>query len=397
MKNLVVNCATCDARFVSEKTLQSYEQIRISCATMLTTPASRELMNQYNISMNCATVLSLDEDVQLVTVNGKGEIKPTDAVGGKKYLLVNGKATIHPGTEKVLEQYVGMTVNGKILCPESLSGVLNRMTVNGKAVVYPDEAIVLEDTATIDKLFTLRAKHKLYWSAKRMILTDPKLDAARLGEKGATFCAPECILAESLVEDLLPLIDEKADIKVVPDGTVVVDDDIELTESTLRRYGTKLYVLSDGKILGDCAPVLEKVEYLHICGSASVAESVEALFHQKAQVEGEVKIIKGSQGRCLTDMPMVKITRWMLEKEKDGITVEDCALVKIDADVDCESILEKLTFMDCALIRCTPEQEGAVAMVSTDVAQIGSDDKGMMGTLADMFSGQSINCAEYVL
>lgn len=83
MKNLVVNCATCDARFVTEKTLQSYEQIRISCATMLTTPASRELMNQYNISMNCATVLSLDEDVQLVTVNGKGEIRPTDAVGGR--------------------------------------------------------------------------------------------------------------------------------------------------------------------------------------------------------------------------------------------------------------------------------------------------------------------------
>lgn len=395
MKNLTVNCATCDARFVSEKTLESYEQIRINCATMLTTPATRELMNQHQVSMNCATVLSLDADVKLVSINGKGEIRPADAVGGKKYLLVNGKALIHPGTEKVLEQYVGVMINGKVLCPESLSGMLGMMTINGKAVIYPDEAIVLEDTATIGKLFPLRAKNKPYWAAKRMIMTDPKLDTAKLAEKGATFCAPECILAESLVEALLPLIDEKADIQVVPDGTVVMDDDLELTESTLRRYGTKLYILSDARVLEE-GP-LEKMEYLHICGDASVAEAVEALFYEKAQAEGEIKILKGPQGRCLTAMPMVKITRWMLEKEPEGLTVADCALVKLDADVDSDMILEKLTFTDCALIRCTPEQEGAVAMVSTDVAQIGTDDGGMMGTLADAFSGQCINCAEYVL
>lgn len=394
MKNLTVNCATCDTRFVSEKTLQTYGEIRINCATVLTSPASRELMNQYNVSMNCATVLSLDEDVKLVTVNGKSEIKPTDAIGGKKYLIVNGKVTIAPGSEKVLEQYAGIMINGKVVCPESLSGVLGMMTINGKSVVYPDEAIVLDDCATIGKLFALRAKNKLYWSSKRMIMTDIQLDAAKLEAKGASFRAPEFIIAESLVEAMLPLIDEKADIKVVPDGTKVVDDHLELTESILSRWGTRLYVLSDVKADEKSASVLEKIEYLHVCGDARLAACVEEIFFQKAEVEGETRVLKGS---CLMDLPMVKITRWMLEQEQECLTVEDCAMVKLDADVDNDTILKKLIFNDCALIRCTPEQEDAVTMVSTDVAQIGSDGKGALGIVGDIFSGQCVNCSEYVL
>lgn len=397
MKNLSVNCAICDARFVSEKTLQSYEAIRINCATVLTTPASRELLSQYHVSMNCATVLSLDEDVKIVTINGKGEIKPSDAIGGRKYLFINGKAVIAPGSEKVLEQYVGIMVNGKVMYPESLSGVLSMMTVNGKAVVYPDEAVVLDDSAIINKLFILRAKDKRYWSSRRMVITDPKLDVQKLADKGATLSAPEMIVAESLLEALLPIIDEKAEIKVVPDGTVVVEDDLKLTESALRRYGPKLYVLDDVEADENSVSVLEKLEYLHIGGDASIAQCVEELFHQKAQAEGEVKILKPVRGRCLSNKPLVKITRWMLDQEKDGITVTDCAMVKLDDDVDNDTILQKLTFLECALIRCTPEQEGAVAMVSTDVAVIGSDNNGMMGTLEDAFSGQTINCAEYVL
>lgn len=394
MKNLNINCAVCDARFVSEKTLQAYEQVRINCATVLTTPASRELLNQYNVSMNCATVLSLDEDVRVTSINGKGEIKPTDAIGGRKYLIINGKATIAAGSEKVLEQYVGIMINGKVVYPESLSSCLSMMTVNGKSVVYPDGAVVLDDTATINKLFALRAKDRLYWSSKRMIMTDTSLDAAKLEAKGASFSAPEVIVAESLVESLLPLIDEKANIKVVPDGTVVVDDDLELTESSLHRYGTKLYVLNDFQADKNSGPFLEKIEYLHICGDAGVAEVVKNVFFDKAEVEGEVKT---PRGLCVSDKPMVKVTKWMLDQEDDGITIFDCAMVKLDADVDNELILKKLTVSDCGVIRCTPEQEDAVAMVSTDVGHIGAGTNEVVDMVIDTIGGQSINCAEYVL
>lgn len=392
MKSLKINCAICDARSVSEKTLESYEGIKINCASILTTPASRELLGRYNVSMNCASVLSVEEGVRLVTVNGKSEIRPTDPMGEKKFLVVNGQISIVPGSEEVLTQYAGILINGKVICPESLQGALGMMTVNGKAVVYPDEAIVLDDTAAIDKLFALRAKNKLYWSDGRMIMTDPRLDAAGLEAKGATFSAPEFIIAESLVESVLPMIDEKADIKVVPDGTRVIGDDVELTASTLRRYGTRLYVLDDLEADDTAAAVLEKIEYLHICGDVRLTEGVEDLFHEKAEVEGAVESLKVIQGRCMSGLPMVKITRWMLDQEEDGIVVSDCAMVKLDADVDNDTILKKLTFTDCAMVRCTPDQEDAVAMVSSDVAKIGGVEEA-----AENGDLTRINCAEYVL
>lgn len=394
MKTFNINSAICDTRFASEKTLQAYDHIRINSATVLVTPASREKLAQYNVSMNCARVLSLDEDVELVSVNGKAEIKPGDAVTGKKYLMINGKAIIAPGSEEVLRQYVGISVNGKVICPESLSGVLSMMTVNGKTVVYPDDAVLLDDSAVIGKLFALRAKNKLYWSAKRMIMTDLQLDAARLEAKGATFSAPGFIIAESLLDTMVSLIDEKADIQVVPDGTVVVDDDLTLSESALRRYGTRLYVLGDFEADENSRSALEKIEYLHVCGDASLAASVEELFFQKAEVEGDTKLLKGLY---LCNKAMVKITKWMLEQEKDGVTVANCAMVKLDADVDNETILNKLNVNDCALIQCTPEQEGAVALICTDVAEIGSDKQAPTDAIKDVLTGETVNCAEYVL
>lgn len=304
MKKLTVNCATCDARSVTQQTLESFESIMINAATIITTPASKVLMAQYHVTMNCANALTLDEDAELITVNGKSEIKPSDAVTGKKYLVVNGKVSIAPGSEKVLEHYVGMLINGKVICPESLSGALGMMTVNGKTVVYPDGAVILEGSTVINKLFTLRAKNKLYWADKRLIMADPQLDPAALAAKGASFSAPEVIITESLVDGLLPLIDEKADIQVVPDGTTVVDDDVKLTNGTIRRYGDKIYVLNDFEAGKDSAEALERIEYLHICGDAEVDAQVEELFYQKAEIEGEVTVLSPTGAGAFRTCPM---------------------------------------------------------------------------------------------
>ena len=38
MKKMIVNCATCDMRSVSEETLKSYEQIAVNAASVLVTP-----------------------------------------------------------------------------------------------------------------------------------------------------------------------------------------------------------------------------------------------------------------------------------------------------------------------------------------------------------------------
>ena len=415
-KKLIINCGGCDARNVAEETLAAYETVTVNCGTVLVTPESKDLLNRYGVTLNCGDVLELEKGVKLTKINGSHQIKSSDVPAERTYLRVNGSLEIGPGTQEVLRQYVSIHVNGNATYPESLGGYLGMMTVNGSTVCYPDEAIVLKRSAVIDRLFALRAKEKLYWSAKRMIMVDPLLDCTVLEKKGATFSSREVILAESKVEDMIGLIDEKAEIIIVPDGTAVITDDVELDALTLKKYGTKLYIIGDLKVVQDEENVLEKLEYLNIRGDASVvAEQKEKLMEAITEITGDVQVIRKPKGRVLGDKMALRISKWLLEQETDGIHVEDCMKLTLDEDIPNDLILERLSISDCMEVKCTPEQEAAVAAVAEDVMAIGSlgetikdslggEDlgigdmvKGALGMAKDALNTKIINAGDYVL
>ena len=399
-KKLMINCATCDARNALEENYAHYEQITINCAVVLTSPNAKAVMNKLPFALNCANVLEIEGDADLRTINGSSEIKSGDAVPTSKYyMLVNGALTIGPDTQEQLAQCVGMTINGSLTCPESIYSILNGVNVNGSTTCYPDGAIVLKRNAVIDKLFTLRAKSSLYWSGRRMIMVDPELDADKLKAKDLRFSTKEVIISQSKVEALIDLIDERAEIIIVPDGTSVVLDDIKLDEDTLRRYGKQLYVIGDVTVPED-ADTLDELKYLNVRGDVKVPEKhKEKLLRVLTEISGEVKIAK-PKGAILEDKPIVKITKWMLEQQPMGLYVTDCAMVKIADDIPKELIVERLHIEDCGVVKCCEELEDAVAMICTDVGHIGAE--GNDGQeIGDMLKGaldtKVINAAEYVL
>ena len=406
-KKLMINCATCDARNALEENYAHYEQITINCAMVLTSPNAKAVMNKLPFTLNCANVLEVEGNVDVRTVNGSSEITSSDMVpAAKYYMVVNGALTIGPDTQKQLAQCVGMTINGSLTCPESIYAILTGVNVNGSTTCYPDEAIVLKRNAVIDKLFTLRAKNSLYWSGRRMIMVDPELDADTLKAKGVTFSTREVIISQSKVEALIDLIDEKAEIVIVPDGTSVVRDDIILNEDALRRYGKQLYVIGDVTVPED-ADALDELKYLNIRGDVKVPqEHKEKLQRVLSEISGEIKIAK-PKGAILQDKPLVKITRWMLEQQPLGIDVCDCAIVNIADDIPKELIVERLHIEDCGMVKCCEELEDAVTMICTDVGNIGGSGEDSMGIgdmLKDVMGGikgaldtKVINAADYVL
>lgn len=403
-KKLIVNCATCDARKILEENYSHYEQITVNCATVLSGPNAKAVMSRLPLALNCADVLEAENDAELRTVNGGAEIKAGDAVPGSKYyMVVNGSLTIGPDTEKQLGQCTGMYVNGLLTCPESIYAKLRGVKVNGAVSCYPDGAIVLKRNAVIDRLFELRAKSGLYWSGKRMIMVDPALDAEKLKTKGVSFSTREAIVAESKAEALIALIDEKTDIVVVPDGTAVVTDDVTLDGDALRRYGDKLYVIGDVTVPED-GGALEKLAYLNVRGDAKVPEAFkEKLLSALSDIAGEIKTAR-HRGAVMEDKPLVRVTKWMLEQQPQGIDVIDCGVVAIDPDVPKELITERLYIEDCGIVKCSAELEDAVAMVCSDVGHIGGAENGVGEMMKDVMGGlkgaldtKVINAADYVL
>lgn len=382
-KKLEINCGTLDTRNLAEETLAAYESIAVNCGTVVVTPESQALLSRYGVQMNCGNTLCLPKDVVLRQINGSYKITPTDAVGTRSHLSVNGMLEIASGSQKVLESYVGILVNGSLLCPESLGGCLQNVSINGNTTLYPDEAILLKRNAVIDRLFALRAKEKLYWSSKRMIMVDPQLDGEKLAAKGARFQTQEVILAESLVDSLIDHIDERANIVIVPDGAAVICDDVTLTDATVRKYGTKLYVLGDVKIHADSQSALEQLTYLKVCGNGKAYAPLETitLFLEKAEIDGEVQEEVPFLGRLIEDKNSLRVSNWLLEKEEHGILVQDCAIVTIDQDVSNELIVEKLRLVDCGVVRCSQEQEAALALVCEDCGSIGAGEEVMLDKL----------------
>ena len=376
MMKLMVNCGTCDARSVSEETLKAYEQITINCGSVIVTPETKNLLSQYAVNLNCGDMMELEKDVLLSCVNGVAEIKPTDLVVKKTFLEVNGVLEIGAGTEKVLEQYVGIEVNGTVQYPESMNAYLGKLKVNGAISCYPDGAVMV----------------------------DPDLDGDALAKKEAAFSAKEVILTEDKVESLLNCIDEKAELIIVPQGTRVILDDVELNEGTVKRYGKKLYIVGDVTVTEEAGEILADMEYLNIRGKASVPSRWKDLLLEKAEVSDSVRVVKG---RCLQDKPKLRITREMLEREPDGLRVEDCMKVCLDEGIPSDLILEKLTICDCMKVLCSPAQEGAVAMICEDVAKIGKDEEreeGIGDVIQDALSGAKklldtkiVNAGDYVL
>lgn len=368
-KNLKVEAAVLDLRHLSEETLDNYEHIQMEAALALTGPGTEVLLAKHSVELSAALTQRCGADTAVNMVNGKATLNAARKPESKMVLIVNGKAEIAPDAADTLRAYEKIIINGKAICPESLAGVVTETcAVNGKLLVYPDDAVVLKGNVKLDRLFLLRAQNRLYWTEKQVVAVDLKLDAAALAAKGAHFSAPKVLLAERLAETLLPLFNEDAEVTILPEGTVLADDDLELNAKTFRRYGSRIYVLGDLTVAADAVEVLAKMEYLHVSGDVTLPAALEDAFY--AIPDADYKELRVLKGKLINGSMNAKIDAGTLALDPDGVSCIDCAIVTLDPALTQEEILAKLYLNSCAVVRCTTAQEAAVAAVSTDVAAI---------------------------
>lgn len=401
MKKMMVNCAVCDMRSVSEETLKNYEQITVNAATVLVTAEKKDLINRYNVMLNVADVIEVPagENVRVISQNGSYELTadrvPQD--GETLFLFVNGVLNIAADALEAAQKYYQINVNGSVTMPKSISGKLHNLSVNGSVNTYPDGAIRLNRNAKIDKTFPLRAKENaLYWASRRLIFTDLALNVEKLRSRNVRFAAKTALIAESLAEAVVPMLSEDTDILIVPDGTQFFGFDARMNKRFLKKFGTKAYINGDLTVEEDAADVLPQIEYLYINGNVKLPETLADAFEDVDAHYNEL-VIQKKTGKIIEDKVRATVDKALLEKYADGILVTDCAMVHIAKDISPELILERLTIADCAQVYCTEQQEAAVSAVSKDVASIGGADDTTAGGLQWDPDFKVINASDYVM
>ena len=400
-KKLKINAAICDARNVTEATLESYESVDINAALILVSKDSKELISRYDVNMNAASIQETPADIEVMIQNGKYEITDGTNLSKPVALVVNGKLDITTASQEVLEKFYLIIVNGLVEYPDNIGDKLPNISVNGKTETYPADAIRLKSKFIMDKTFIIRAEAAKYFARSKVVIEDKSLNIDSLVEKGAKFITKKGVIAEELLEKALPLFDLETDIETIPGGYKYISGET-LKDSLVRKHGPKLYVDGDLTISLEGEKALDKLDSLKVAGTVYLLERLKDKFHDMDSEYDDVKTIKGF---VLGDKPMVSIDSRLISKHKDGITIQDCAAVNIKEDVSPEEIEENLQFIDCASIFCNQEQRSAVESVAEDVAFIDDSGKSKAGGLKAIFdeSGildkdtKAVNAATYTM
>ena len=397
-KTLTINATVCDTRQVKESTLAAYDTIEINAALLLADAASQELLHKYPVTCNAVQTLDISDDIQVSQVNGRKELGPgTPALKTPTFLMVNGILDIAPGSEEALAGYVGIQVNGQVICPESLSSLLSTASVNGQIETYPDDCIRLKRTVVLGKTFALRARQGArYFAGRRVVALADDIDFGKLAAMEVRFVTRELLVAESLAEAAIPLFPPATEITVLPDHCAYVGDDAKLDGSLIRRWGGKLYINGDLTLAPDSVPWLEQVSFLKVNGDILAPQSLSEAVSTVAASYRQLRIIGG---RLIQDKVSVTVDRAMLESTADGVTLIDCVDVHLRPDVEPELIRQRLVgVVDCVNVLCTEEQRSAVELVSENVVHIGEDkDAGILSLLKGKNSGKVVNAIRYTL
>jgi hypothetical protein len=366
-KKLVINAAMCDVSHVSEQTLQAYDRLEINAAVVVSSSGAREKMAGLQVKINAASTLEAVEGATVSVQNGTFEIKAGQKLQKPAILIVNGKLTIEKGAQESLKDYLVILVNGQALYPNSMAGHLGQMNVNGSSLSYPDEAILLGSSAVIDRVFILRARDSLYFAQRSVVLPDKTLDIKALREKGARFLTKKAVIAEALLEEALPLFEDEAEIVIIPEGLAYVKGSQELREELVRMHGARLYIDGDLHIPAQAAQALEQMERCSVSGEVKISKGLLDRFLALAPVYKELSTYRGTM---FSEKSEVRITPEMMDRYPDGMTLEECAIVKIDSQIAPETIEQKLCFEECGMIFCSPAQRSAVEHVSSEVGMI---------------------------
>jgi hypothetical protein len=400
-KKLIVNCAICDARSVSELTLKSYEKIVINAASILVSKETKDLFSIYNVSMNAADINEIPSDVEVMIQNGEFEISEAIVISKPTILIVNGSLNIKDGSQRPLENLTSIVVNGRVSYPSNLQCHLPSIKVNGTTDCYPADAIRLKNKVIIDKSFIIKAKeNSKYYVRSKVIIPDEALNIPILVDKGVSFITKKAIIAEDLLEIALSLFNEDTDTKVIPAGYSYIAGG-KLDDNLIRKHGDKLYVDGDFIINLESSKALEKLTGVKVSGSVLIVGNLLDKFNM---IDSEYESIRTIKGTILEDKGILSINKRMLENSEYGITVSDCGVVKLKDDITPEDIEEKLQFIDCGCVFCNEEQRSAIELVSEDVGQINDSDN-KSGFLNGMIDGlglhdkdaQVVNAAKYTM
>ncbi|MFC2079210.1 hypothetical protein ACFLSZ_04450 [Candidatus Bipolaricaulota bacterium] len=320
-------------------------------------------------SKNLNAVVEVPADVELQTIMSSVTIDASflSSIPSSKFLMVMGRVVVGPDVtaDLINAKLNGLSVMGKLICPESVAGLLQSKAkvLMGETISYPASAVLVTSALTLDDAFldSLDDGSELVIAGSLRVVDD--VTSERIERKIRALHAHGSILCrqEHALVVKAKLVGSR-NMTVIPAGHSLVEGALTLDALTLQTLDNeRLFCMGDIIISADVdAQALDcSLDKISSLGAVICPIKLKDVLKAKCDMlDNRVVLYEGTLWYVDDDRHLVPDQFGYIE---GPMTIVIRAELTIEADVSPESILDRIDKIhNLGEIVCQPEQIPAI-------------------------------------
>ncbi len=345
----IKNIGFLDTRDISEELAGRITEISNIGVFVYNDRSQNLLLDAKRVNIGTAIKLKDDEDIDVSMRNGELKIDNDylKYLRGNLIINVNGVLFIDKDVEadSIYEKLYGINVNGKLIAPNNLSGILDsRATVNGKSVYYNRDYIFI-NKLELNNDFLNNLEDNSNLSTEDAVILE-NIDIELLNKKVSNIeVLGKLIIMENQVDSFKAIIKDYFSVnkKVIPnykEEIRLLDKDMIIDDSSILNFnGEYLYSLKNIEIYLDETHDIER--YIEFIGAKEIITNRETYEKIKDIIIKDTKITV-IDGKQLKNLSSLVLTGVVSEK----LNIKNLGELYIRKDIDIESFEENIVSIE---------------------------------------------------
>lgn len=344
---VIRNIGLLDTRNITEEMAKEITEIK-NIGSIVENNKSRELLVKAK-KQNIGLSIKISDEAELIIRNGKLEIDNDflKYLKNKIAIMINGVVIFKKDIDiDILDEKLEIVnINGKLISPKELSGIVNsRSQINGISIYYDSETTFIEKLY-LDNNFLEKIDKSLKFSVCELIAIEELNENLIENNLSNIEILENIIITENNEAKLKNKIQdyysvEKELIPSYMDKVRFIDEDMSINDRNIKRYnGEYIYCREEVEIYLEEIEEVEK--YIKFLFAKKLTTNNKTYEKIKDVLMGDIEIVL-VEGRIVKNKGSMILSSKINEK----MAIENMGSLTIKDDIEVESFIENIEFIE---------------------------------------------------
>lgn len=344
---VIRNIGLLDTRNITEEMANEITEIK-NIGSIVENNKSREMLVKAK-KQNIGLSIKISDEAELIIRNGKLEIDNDflKYLKNKIAIMINGVVIFKKDIDiDILDEKLEIVnINGKLISPKELSGIVNsRSQINGISIYYDSETTFIEKLY-LDNNFLEKIDKSLKFSVCELIAIEELNENLIENNLSNIEILENIIITENNEAKLKNKIQdyysvEKELIPSYMDRVRLIDEDMSINDRNIKRYnGEYIYCREEVEIYLEEIEEVEK--YIKFLFAKKLTTNNKTYEKIKDVLMGDIEIVL-VEGRIVKNKGSMILSSKINEK----MAIENMGSLTIKDDIEVESFIENIEFIE---------------------------------------------------